>query len=1079
MSPLLGSAGGSSEYAFRGTLDDWPNAFATVLSAQNLTGRTPGTAVTATLTVGGINYKARLTIDNPNTTVSINGGSPVNAKQSDPKVFVRDNDVITINFQIPLVDVLSFSKTYTINVKIGKRTGVWTVGTRAIDATPNIFSFINQPNLELSTLVTSNTVTISGLEPNFNFDLSVGAGVTYYKNGVISTSSTITNGDTLYLETISPSTFSTLRSYTVSAGGISALGIVGGISTTWTITTRVGDGVPDAFTFTDVLQANDLGGIYTSNPITISGVDAGPLDPDPLADITAVSVGINAAAVSIGGGYEIRDSFGNLRYNSVPPGSEYFQNNVIGTYSATNYAYLGDTIRVRLNSSPNYSTTRNITLDLNGVSDTYSVTTRPTSINSIPSTTGFDFPALNGLNAQNRGSDIFSNTITLSGMTSGDFGSASITAATAGINPRFRVVRGGVEVKSYTAAEPFNVQNADQITLRMTTPNPADSDGVTTSTMTFAVSGTNTQLDDADRDGFTTTSGSTSATWSVTTKARSCGPINTFSFTNLTGVNAVNPNFDVVRTFTPSGFEIDCAHTAILSSNSSNYNFTGKGSPIVAIGATKRLNNIVPGEPIEVTVRSSGTYSSPDIGFISRVTTNVSITNTEALNPATPDRFYTSPDWLIDTVGDNTAASASISSNLTEQEVSQNVTLSWTSTNVIAFRSASWTTATLALAGDSTTSMPAAVPPAPGTFRFTISFYANSTASNYSTLPQDTADPGLRRYVQASVDVTVLNDLTASITNFTNVTVPCSNDGGVGRVISNSITISGITGTITGSIPDGEKIVGGGTQSSLNTGAFSNTDKTISNSNTIRLEIPNNTNFLNGTIASTSTGTINFSNGNGARTFTVTSSACVSGEQNEIDPATGANIITATINSRNANILVASATAVDQALTQYVTKLPTGTGTYTGWVTAAGPAGQRFDGSTSDITWTQAFEALFKVFNNPYWRISTDTVTTTPGFRRNPYLSEVISPTGYLIRLNSALLSGAGFRDPLVNPITNVTQWIDYFISINVAPTDAQRVKAFSMVSRTTGLSSTGYVFDFCRNPIPLVYPISPIILEP
>jgi hypothetical protein len=592
--------------------------------------------------------------------------------------------------------------------------------------------------------------------------------------------------------------------------------------------------------------------------------------------------------------------------------------------------------------------------------------------------------------------------------------------------------------------------------------------------MTFEVSGTNTEINDVDRDGFTTTSGSTSATWSVTTKARLC-PINTFSFTDLTGVNAVNPNFDEVTTFTPSGFEQDCDMSAIITSDSPNYNFTGRGSPIAAITPVKTLNNIVPGEPIQVTVRSSGTFT--DI-----VTTNVQITN-GGTNPATPDNSYTSPDWLIETVGDSTDASATLSANPTSQEVNQDVVLTWTSTNVIEFRSASWTTATLALQDTvvgSTVTMPAAVPTPSGTITYTISFFANPSAGNYSTLPQDTADPGLRRYVQASVIVTVLDDLTASITNFTNVTVACSNDGGTARVTSNSITISGITATITGSIPAGEKIVGGGTQSSLNTGAFSNTDKTISNGNTIRLEIPNNTTFLNGTSPSTSTGTINFSNSNGTRTFTVTSSACVPGEDVVTDTQ-GGNTITATTNSRNANIFFAGDTFPISGLTQYLTKLPTGTGTYTSWVTASGPVGQRFDGSTSDITWTQAFEALFKVFNNPYWRISTDTATTTPGFRRNPFLDELISNTGYLIDLNFALVSGPGFRDAVANPITNVTQWVDYFIASNPAPVppDLLRAKAFTMTSRTTGLDSTAYAFDFCRNPIPLVYPISPIILEP
>lgn len=1058
MSPLLGSAGGSSEYAFRGTLDDWPVDFASSLTAQDILGADPGSTRTATLTVTGINYKARLLVVYPNTTVSINGGSPVSANESDPKVFVRDNDVVTINFQIPLTGISSFNTIHGIVVKIGKRTGTWLIRTRAIDATPNLFPFTSQPNLELNTLVTSNSITVSGLEPNFNFDLSVESGVDYYKNGVLSTASTITNGDTLYLQTTTPNTFSTLRSYSVSIGGISASGITGGISTSWTITTRSGDNLPSAFTFTDVLQANQLNAEYRSNSITVVGVDSGPLDPNPFVDITAIPVAIDAASVALGGGYEIRKSDTTLRYTTGGP--NFFQNNVVGTYSNTNFAYLGDTIVVRLTSSPNNSTTRNLTLDLGTITDTFSVTTRPTSINTIPS--GFSFT---GLSNQNRGSDIFSNTITLLGMTTGagDFGSASITSSTTGINPRFQVFRGGTIVKSYTAAEPFNVQNGDQITLRMTTPNPPGGDGAGTYTMSFQVSGTNTQTDDADRDGFSTISGSTSANWTVQTKARTC-PIDTFSFTDLTGVNSVNQNFDVVQTFTPSGFESDCGMVAILTSNSPNYNFTGRGNPIVSIGSTKRLENITPGVPIQVTVRSSGTFSTPSL--ISRVTTNVQITNGEAGNPATPDTSYTSPNWLIDTIGDTTNASVVFNSPPTSAVVSTNITLNWTATNVVAFRSASWTASALPFSGNSVATMPTAV--GTGVTQFNISFFANPGAANYLTLPQDNSLVGAgRSYVQASVDVTVLNDLSAIFTpnNFTNVTTNCSIDGGSARVTSNSITISGITGTITGTIPAGEIVVGGGTQSSLNLGAFSNAPKTIGLGNSIRLEIPNNSTFLTGTTPSTETGTINFSDGNGTKTFTVTSSPCVSGTISQTS-GTGANIITALVNVRPANITsaVGGASFISSG---YITQMPTATGTFTAWVTnTLGSTGQRYDGSTTDIIWADALEAAFTIYNKQFWRISTDTVTTTPGYRRNLDFGRLTGPTGLFNSLNAAIASPGR-----TSPITNVTQWIDFFITNNLAPADADRAIPFTMTSRTTGLSSTGLVFDFCQNVIPLVYP--------
>ena len=53
--PLLGSYGGSSEYAYRGTLDDFPNDF----SFTNLTNLNPGGVyVSDPVTITGINNKS-------------------------------------------------------------------------------------------------------------------------------------------------------------------------------------------------------------------------------------------------------------------------------------------------------------------------------------------------------------------------------------------------------------------------------------------------------------------------------------------------------------------------------------------------------------------------------------------------------------------------------------------------------------------------------------------------------------------------------------------------------------------------------------------------------------------------------------------------------------------------------------------------------------------------------------------------------------------------------------------------------------------------------------------------------------
>lgn len=1068
MSPLLGSAGGSSEYAFRGTLDDWPVAFASSLAAQDITGADPGTTRTATLTVTGINYKARVTVEYPNTTVSINGGSPVLATELEPPVFVRDNDIITINFQIPLIGVSSFNTLHGITVKIGKRTGFWTVRTRAIDATPNSFSFTNQSDLELNTLVTSNEIIVGGLEPNFNFDLSVTSGVDYYKNGVLSTASTIANGDTLYLETISPSTFSTLRTYTVNIGGISALGITGGISSSWTITTRSGDSIPDAFTFTDILEANQLNAEYTSNPITISGIDAGPLgdDPyDPFADVTAIPVS-GSGPTSL---FEIRKSDDTLRYpnpNPLTP-TEYYQSwsitNPESGRPTTTFAYLGDKITLRVNSSPFYSTTASGGLVLGyfpGVAgDTWSITTRPTPINTIPNTFSFT-----GLSLQNRGTDIFSNTITLSGMTSGDFGSATIASSTAGINPRFQVVRGGTIVKSYTAAEPFNVQNGDEITLRMTTPNPPGGDGAGTYTMNFEVSGTNTQTDDVDRDGFSTISGSTSANWTVETKARTC-PIN-ISYngggTSFTDVNLATLNTEYKQTFTPSSFESDCNMDATLSATGTgtNYNFTGVGNPIVGITSTKTLNSITPGVPIEITVRSG-----PD--FLNVVTASVSIGNTGVGNPATPDNFLTSDTWTITNQGDDTPAEIlTFTRDPAAAEVNSSVTLAWTTAGVISFRSASWTTATLALNGSSTATLPSTVPPS-GTVTYTISFYANPFASNYDTITN--SDVG-GKYIIGQVTVTVNEDLSAIFTptNFTDITADAEIIGGPARVASDEITVTGITAAITATNDQAT------TTSKLGgVATYTSGTKTLLSDDSISIQIPNNSTYLGpGGNQATSTGSITFSNGNGTKTFTVTANLCESLNSAATVFPSGGGSNTISYRQKVSNVNWGNGSGSGYL---YIKPTPL-TGTFGDYILSlpafAGLTVPSFDplGTTplTPVSWADAISAAFQLWNQEFWVESTDTGTPTLlGYFRNPTLNELTNTTNGIFR---------NFGEYLITsrsagtPILNITELKDAYIRSN----SGERPLALRAVSRSLnslnppGSAQTGNVFDSCNNPIPL-----------
>ncbi len=108
-------------------------------------------------------------------------------------------------------------------------------------------------------------------------------------------------------------------------------------------TPAASDTTPDAFTFTDQTGAS-LSTVTTSNSITVTGIDA-------------------SAPISITGGeYAINGG----SYTSSP-----------GTVS------LNDTVTLRVTSSGSYSTTVDVTLNIGGVTDTWSVTTQAQPVGTL------------------------------------------------------------------------------------------------------------------------------------------------------------------------------------------------------------------------------------------------------------------------------------------------------------------------------------------------------------------------------------------------------------------------------------------------------------------------------------------------------------------------------------------------------------------------------------------------------------------------------------------------------------------------------------------------------------------------
>jgi hypothetical protein len=124
----------------------------------------------------------------------------------------------------------SYSSTVTVILTVGGVSGTYSISTQGVpaDTTPDAFNFTDQSNLNLNTLIYSNTVTISGINQTVSVSATNGAQFSI-NGGSYVTSGSISNGQTLRIRLTSSGSYNTTTSTTVT---------VGGTSDVWSITTR-------------------------------------------------------------------------------------------------------------------------------------------------------------------------------------------------------------------------------------------------------------------------------------------------------------------------------------------------------------------------------------------------------------------------------------------------------------------------------------------------------------------------------------------------------------------------------------------------------------------------------------------------------------------------------------------------------------------------------------------------------------------------------------------------------------------------------------------------------------------------
>lgn len=326
--------------------------------------------------------------------------------------------------------------TRTATVTVGTVSDAWSVTTQ--DDTPAAFSFTDVTNQAVNTVITSNTLTITGIGGNPTSVSVTGTGSPQISinGGAWTTSGTILAGQSLAVRLTSAGTSSTARSATVT---------VGNTSDTWSVTTIPQDSTPNAFDFTNL--TNQLfSTLVSSNVVTISGIG-----PDPVS-------------VSISGG-------GSPQF-SIAGGSW------VTSGTITN----GQTLQLRMTTSPSSNTTLTATVTVGTVSDAWATTTQVQD--NTPN--AFAFTDVTG---QQLAAVITSNTLTITGI-----GPAPVSVSVTGAGSPQISINGGAWGTS------GSISNGQTLAVRLT--SAATSNTARTATVTV---------------------GTVSDTWSVTTATVTSG----------------------------------------------------------------------------------------------------------------------------------------------------------------------------------------------------------------------------------------------------------------------------------------------------------------------------------------------------------------------------------------------------------------------------------------------------------------------------------------------------------------------------------------------------------------------------
>lgn len=252
----------------------------------------------------------------------------------------------TVQLRVISANVPNTTTTAAIQIGTGGPE-YWDVTTLlAVDTGPDPFNFIDVAGAVASDLVSSNVVTITGINSPSDISLNI-ASFEVNVNGTgwvnpTTTPTTISNGQTLQVRGTSSATIGGVVTLTVTIGG----GSTGSASDTWSITTGTPpDTTPDPFNFSDRL--NQTAGVdVESSTVVLSGFD------------TPTNISVTVA--SSGGTISHQVSFDNgVTWNVVP-------------YTSSTF-FPGTSIKLKLTTGAYGSAAGTMRVTVGGVSDDWQV----------------------------------------------------------------------------------------------------------------------------------------------------------------------------------------------------------------------------------------------------------------------------------------------------------------------------------------------------------------------------------------------------------------------------------------------------------------------------------------------------------------------------------------------------------------------------------------------------------------------------------------------------------------------------------------------------------------------------------